>query len=46
MKKKQYKNIEVLLPQGYDFEEIYDTDDGGYDFEEPIVSEEVKLRIE
>jgi hypothetical protein len=46
MKKKQYKNIEISVPQGYDFDEIYDTDDGGYDFEPPIVCEEDSLKFE
>ena len=48
MKKKSLKGIELFLPQGYTFEELYETDDAGYGLENeaPAYKEEVKLRIE
>ena len=48
MRKKSLKGIEVFLPQGYSFEELYETDEAGYvsENEMPALQEEVKLRIE
>lgn len=48
MRKQFLKEIELLLPQGYAFEEVYETDETGYvsENESPALQEEVKLRIE
>lgn len=48
MKKKFLKGIELFLPQGYEFEELYETNETGYVSEQELSSrkEEVKLRIE
>ena len=45
MKKKVSEVPEVVIPKGYDFEEVLDmTDD--FEDEEPILQEEVKIRFE
>lgn len=48
MRKKRKKEVELYVPKGYTFEEIYDGDDTGYGFEEelPALQEEVKIRYE
>lgn len=48
MGKKKRKETELYVPQGYTFEELYETDDAGYGLENeaPAYREEVKLRIE
>ena len=45
---KGEEGYEELLPQGYAFEEVYETDETGYvsENESPALQEEVKLRIE
>lgn len=46
--KKRKDNVtpEIVVPKGYDFLDLIDTDDSGYDFGEPIMTEEVKVRFE
>lgn len=46
MKRKRRKEVELYVPKGYTFEELYDGDDTGYGFEEesPALQEEVKIR--
>ena len=48
MKKKKHKEIELYVPKGYTFEELYDGDGEGYGFEaeSPAYQEEVKVRYE
>ena len=48
MRKKSLKGIELFLPQGYSFEELYETDEAGYvsENEMPALQEAVTLRIE
>lgn len=48
MKRRKKKEIELYIPKGYTFEELYDGDDEGYGFEDetPAVQEEVKVRYE
>ena len=48
MKRKKRKEVELYVPKGYTFEELYDGDDTGYGFEEesPALQEEVKIRYE
>ena len=48
MKRKRRKEVELYVPKGYTFEELYDGDDTGYGFEEesPALQEEVKIRYE
>ncbi len=43
-KKKQVS--EIAIPKGYELEEMMDTDDSGYDFEDAILYEEVKIAYE
>lgn len=44
MRKKEHEEYEIVIPQGYDVEDMLDMDD---DFEEPpIKTEEVTLRYE
>ena len=47
-RKKKWQESEVLIPKGYDLEEILDTDDAGYGLEKepPAYTEEVKLIFE
>ena len=47
-RKKKWQESEVLIPEGYDLEEILDTDDAGYGLEKepPAYTEEVKLIFE
>lgn len=48
MKRKRRKEVELYVPKGYTFEELYDGDDTGYGFEEESLAlqEEVKIRYE
>ena len=48
MRKKRKKEVELYVPKGYTFEELYDGDDTGYGFEVelPALQEEVKIRYE
>lgn len=44
---KKIKEVsEILVPYGYELTEIMDTDDSGYDFEDAILYEEVKITYE
>lgn len=45
MKKKRQVS-EIFVPLGYEPGELMDTDDGGYDFEDAILYEEVKIAYE
>lgn len=45
-KKKVNETPEIVVPKGYDLLDLIDTDDKGYEFGEPIMTEEVKLRFE
>ncbi len=44
--KKGNDTPEIVVPKGYDLFNLIDTDDKGYDFGEPILTEEVKVRFE
>lgn len=48
MKKKNETNEvpEIVIPKGYDVNEFLDMDDGDFGEEEPIFTEEVKIRFE
>lgn len=48
MKKKIEANEvpEIVIPKGYDITEFLDMDDGDFGEEEPIFTEEVKIRFE
>ena len=46
MKKKKHTVPEIVIPSGYDIEDILDTDDSEFTDEQPIFTEEVKLRFE
>lgn len=47
-RKKKWQESEVLIPKGYDLEDMLDTDDAGYilENEPPAYTEEVKLIFE
>lgn len=45
MKKKSRVVPEVVIPKGYEIDEIMDTDGDDFD-EQPILQEEVKVRFE
>lgn len=34
---------ELIIPNGYEFGDIYETDDTGYGFDKPLVEEEVRI---
>ena len=36
---------ELNVPNGYEFEDIYETDDTGFGFEKPILEEEVEIKF-
>lgn len=41
---KKIRDIPKLnVPSGYEFEDMYETDDTGYGFDKPVVEEEVKI---
>lgn len=46
MKNKNKDTPEIVVPKGYDLLDLIDTDADGYEFGEPIIIEEVKLRFE
>ena len=48
MSRQKRKKPELVIPNGYDLEEILDTDDAGYGLEKepPAYREEVKLVFE
>ena len=46
LKKKNRIIPEIVVPKGYDLTDLIDTDSDGYDFGEPILKEEVKVRFE
>lgn len=48
MQRQKRKKPEIVIPKGYDLEDMLDTDDAGYglETEAPALQEEVKLRIE
>ena len=43
MNKKIRDTPELQVPKGYEFGDIYETDDTGYGLDKPIVEEEVKV---
>lgn len=44
--KKEKLVSEIIVPIGYELEELMDTDDSGYDFEDAILYEEVRITYE
>ena len=43
MNKKIRDTPELNVPIGYEFEEIYETDDTGYGYDTPVLEEEVMV---
>ena len=37
--------INLFVPDGYEFEEVYDTDDNGMDMGKPVFEEEVTIHF-
>ena len=46
MKHKNRDTPEIVVPKGYNLLDLIDTYDKGYDFGEPIITEEVKVKFE
>lgn len=46
MRKRNKDTPEIAVPKGYDLLDLIDTDADGYEFGEPIMIEEVKVRFE
>lgn len=46
MKKKSNVVPEIVIPKGYEIEEILEMDEGDFGDEQPILTEEVKIRFE
>lgn len=46
MKKKNNIVLEIIIPKGYEIDEILDTDEDDFGEEQPILTEEVKVRFE
>lgn len=46
MKKKNNDIPEIVIPKGYEIDEILDTDEDDFGDEQPILTEEVKIRFE
>ena len=46
MKKKKNVIPEIIIPKGYDIEDVVDTDEADFGDEQPILTEEVKIRFE
>ena len=46
MKKKSSVVPEIVIPKGYDIDEIVDADEDDFGEEQPILTEEVKVRFE
>ena len=44
--KKDKVTPEITVPKGYELFDLIDTDDEGYEFGEPILVQEVKIRFE
>lgn len=45
-RKKQSKKFEVIIPCGYDYEDMLEMDDSMFEGEKPALEEEVRLRFE
>lgn len=46
MKEKNKYVAEIIIPKGYEIEEILDTNEDDLGDEQPILMEEVKIRFE
>ncbi len=47
MKNKKERAVpEIVIPKGYEIDEILDTDEDDFGDEQPILTEEVKIRFE
>ncbi len=46
MKKKNNSVPEIVIPKGYEIDEIVETDEDDFGDEQPILTEEVKVRFE
>ncbi len=46
MKKKKNGNLEIVIPKGYEIDEILDMDESTLGDESPILQEEVKIKFE
>lgn len=46
MKKRKNVVPEIIIPKGYDIEDVIDTDEDDFGDEQPILTEEVKIRFE
>ena len=46
MEKKINYVPEIVIPKGYEIDEILDTDEDDFGDEQPILTEEVKVRFE
>lgn len=46
MKKKSSVVPEIVIPKGYDIEDVVDTAEDDFGDEQPILTEEVKIRFE
>ena len=46
MKKKNKIVSEIVIPKGYGIYEILDTDEDDFGSEQPILTEEVKIKFE
>lgn len=46
MKKKSDIVPEIVIPKGYETDEVIDTDEDDFGDEKPILTEEVKIRFE
>ena len=46
MKKKSNVVPEIVIPKGYEIDEIVNTDEDDFGDEQPILQEEVKVRFE
>ena len=46
MGKQKQQIPELIVPKGYELEDLYDLDDTGYEHGEPIYSEEVRVTFE
>ena len=46
MKKKSNVIPEIMIPKGYEIDEILDMDEDDFGEEQPILQEEVKVRFE
>lgn len=46
MNRKKQKKAELFVPETYDLEALYETDDSAFIGEEPALTEEVKWEFE